>query len=220
MNVQSLAVRGTHRIEQLHRKCLILSRLLIWCGSAHNLLLVTRNFAVVGATERAMEVIESGVNKGKRKLTALPLLVVLFVISYSLLTRLVIDQDRMIDAQRSMLHSLLRDNVSLSKYHKHAAALPKKSAGQTDIQVEFEASAPAASAQVQSSQAKAENSPSNQVQLGQFPSAQVLGNQVQSKAGSQTSAKTDHKVRKSAKPAAPPAPLTDPSDMRRVTFSI
>jgi hypothetical protein len=174
-----------------------------------------------------MEVIESSTGKGKRKLTALPVLVVLFVISYSMLTRLVIDQDRMIDAQRGLIHSLLKDNISLSKYRKHAAALPKKFADQNDIKIQFEtpaarSSASAPSTHLQSSQVASGNSPSNQVQLDQFPSARVLQhptrpNQVQ---GPQASAKTDRKVRKSVKPAAPPAPLTDPLDKRRVNFSI
>jgi hypothetical protein len=178
-----------------------------------------------------MEVIGSGVAKRKRKLTALPLLVVLFVFSYCLLTRLVIDQDRMIDAQGSMIHSLLRDNISLSKYHKHATALPRNSRDRNDLQVEF----PAPAVTHSGTHAQSGKASSNQVELNQFPSAQVLNNQVphnqapsnqvlsnevQSKSGPQTNSKTNHKVRKPAQPATPPAPLTDPSDMRRATFSI
>ncbi|HKW18589.1 MAG TPA: hypothetical protein VJO35_13865 [Terriglobales bacterium] len=162
-----------------------------------------------------MEVLNSGVGKNKRKLTALPLLVALFVLSYSLLTRLVIDQDRTIDAQSSMIHSLLRDNIALSKFHKHVPALPKHLFDRNDLQVEFESPAAAAPQQ--------RKAPSNQVQLDQFPSAQVLQHQAPSnqvKAGSQANTKIAHRPRKAAKPVSPPAPLTDPSDMRRVIFSI
>lgn len=180
-----------------------------------------------------MQVIENGNGKRKRGMTVLPLLVVLFVISYSMLTRLVIDQDRTIDAQTNMIHSLLRDNISLSKFRKHAASLPSKhDEDRNGLRVEFEA--PATTAPSNGPQAQSAKS-SDRVELGQFPSAQVLGNQVShsqspsnqvlsnevpGNIGPQADTKTNRKVRRPAKPAAPPAPLTDPSDMRRVTFSI
>lgn len=163
--------------------------------------------------------------KSKRKLTALPLLVFLFVFSYCLLTRLVIDQDRTIDAQSSMIHSLLRDNIALTKYHKHAAALPKHSAEHNNLEIEFEAPAvtrhsPANSSETSSNKVELDQFPSAQVLHRQTPSNQVLSNEVQSKVGPQANSKASRKARKRAMPVAPPAPLTDPSDKRRVTFSI
>jgi len=44
----------------------------------------------------------------------LPLLVVLFLISYVLLTTLVVLQNRTIDAQRGLIHLLFKDNLHLS----------------------------------------------------------------------------------------------------------
>jgi len=166
----------------------------------------------------------------RRKLTALPLLIVLFVISYCLLTRLVIEQDKTIDSQRSLIHLLFKDNVSLAMKHKHAASLPKG-----DIALEFpdmHKAAPsgktsqAPSDQVQSEQVQSDQVQSDQVQLGQFPSFQVYPKQAQpgqapqSNATSQANTKADRKTRKAVKPPTPPVQLTDPTDMRRVTFSI
>jgi hypothetical protein len=178
-----------------------------------------------------MDLIRNAAEKSKRKLTALPLLIVLFVISYTLLTRLVIEQDKTIDSQRSLIHMLFADNISLSTVHKHAAKLPKNLGPQGNIQVEFEApgstgsfpSSQIRSNQVQS-QAQLTQVPSIQTPSTQVPSKQVQSNQVQSsKSGPQANSKTDHKgkTRRGEKlPARPPVELTDPSDMRRTSFSI
>jgi hypothetical protein len=44
----------------------------------------------------------------------LPLLVVLFVVSYSILTLLVVEQGRTIEAQRSLLREMLKDSTQLA----------------------------------------------------------------------------------------------------------
>jgi hypothetical protein len=44
----------------------------------------------------------------------LPVLTVLFVVSYGLLTMLVVEQGRTIDSQRSLIHMLFSDSVQLS----------------------------------------------------------------------------------------------------------
>src|ERR1700747_3607567 len=49
----------------------------------------------------------------KPRKTMLPLLVALFLISYVLLTTLVVLQDRTIDSQRSLIHLLFKDNLHL-----------------------------------------------------------------------------------------------------------
>ena len=141
--------------------------------------------------------------KRRRKLSALPLLIVLFVISYCLLTKLVIEQDKTIDSQRSLIHLLFRDNISLSTQHKHAAKLPKSPLGQGKIEVQFPDDAPSTSAQ---------ETPSKQVQSAQVPALNVQP---------QTKNKPDRKEGRTHKflPEKPPVQLTDPSDMRRVLFS-
>ncbi|HXY02670.1 MAG TPA: hypothetical protein VEI49_03790 [Terriglobales bacterium] len=50
----------------------------------------------------------------KRKHSMLPVLVVLFVISYSLMTMLIIEQGRTIDSQRALIQSLFNDSSELS----------------------------------------------------------------------------------------------------------
>ena len=47
--------------------------------------------------------------------SALPILVVLFVISYSLMTLLVFEQARTIESQRGLIHSLFQDSSQLSR---------------------------------------------------------------------------------------------------------
>jgi hypothetical protein len=50
----------------------------------------------------------------KTPLTLLPLLVVLFVISYAILTLLVVEQGRTIESQRTLLRDLLKDSTQLA----------------------------------------------------------------------------------------------------------
>jgi hypothetical protein len=156
-----------------------------------------------------MDAIANAATKRKRKLTALPLLIVLFVISYLLLTKLVIEQDRTIDSQRSMIHTLFKDNLYLSRLHRHAGALSKKPKSPVDSQLQ---------ARNPASQNPASESASNQESLSQIPLAQVPS----SKVGPQANAKNGRRSRKAEKaiPASPPPEPTDPSDQRRASFSI
>ena len=142
-----------------------------------------------------------------RFLTALPLLIVLFVISYLLLTKLVIEQDKTIDSQNSMIHMLFKDNTYLSRLHKHAGALKKpKSQDSSQLQTQNPASQNTASE-------SASNQESSQIPLAQVPSSKI---------GPQANAKSGRRTRKAEKaiPASPPPEPTDPSDQRRVSFSI
>lgn len=154
-----------------------------------------------------MDAIANAATKRKRKLTALPVLVVLFVISYLLLTKLVIEQDKTIDSQSSMIHMLFKDNTYLSRLHKHAGALKKPKSQDSQLQ-----------SQNPASQNPASESASNQESSSQIPLAQVPSNKV----GPQANAKTGRRTRKAEKaiPASPPPEPTDPSDQRRVSFSI
>ena len=52
--------------------------------------------------------------EAKKKSTMLPLLVVLFIISYAILTLLVVEQGRIIESQRSLLRELLKDSTELA----------------------------------------------------------------------------------------------------------
>jgi hypothetical protein len=54
----------------------------------------------------------------KRKHSMLPVLVVLFLISYSMMTILIVEQGRTIEAQRSLIHSLFSDSTELNRMKK------------------------------------------------------------------------------------------------------
>jgi hypothetical protein len=148
----------------------------------------------------------------KPKRTLLPILIVLFLISYCLLTKLVFEQDRTIDSQNSLIHELFRDNIHLSAVpDDRTGQLSQKPGAHSRARIEAPSSPvqPLPSIEV----------PFAQVPLTRVPSAQV---QVPSNARPQANAKADRKSRKAKKqlPRTPPAELTDPSDMRRVSFSI
>jgi hypothetical protein len=57
----------------------------------------------------------------KRKHSMLPVLVVLFVLSYGLMTMLIVEQGRTIESQRSLIHSLFSDSSELSHLKSQAA---------------------------------------------------------------------------------------------------
>ena len=57
---------------------------------------------------------------GKPKRTLLPVLIALFVVSYGLLTMLVVEQARTIDSQRSLIGLLFDDSVQLASLRSKA----------------------------------------------------------------------------------------------------
>jgi hypothetical protein len=145
----------------------------------------------------------------------LPLLVALFLISYVLLTTLVVLQNRTIDAQRGLIHLLFKDNLHLNaKVGLRGNQVTRTSQATTSATV----SSQHPTTQAQSNQVQSKQTPSNQVSATQTPSVQVPVIQ----ATPQASAKSGRSSRKAQKalPAFPPAEVTDPSDMRRVSISI
>ena len=49
-----------------------------------------------------------------KKRGLLPVLVILFLVSYGLMTMLIVEQGRTIESQRALIHDLFRDNTALS----------------------------------------------------------------------------------------------------------
>lgn len=146
----------------------------------------------------------------------LPLLAVLFLISYVLLTTLVVLQDRTIDSQRSLIHLLFKDNLHLVAtkigLRRNPSARPNQNTAQASVPM-----------QTSSTQTPSDQVPSKQVPAVQVPSTQVPSSQVPViQAKPESSAKAGQKSRKAQKslPSRPPVEMTDPSDMRRVSFSI
>jgi len=50
----------------------------------------------------------------KRPITLLPLLIILFIVSYGILTLLVFEQGRTIESQRSLIREMLKDSTQLA----------------------------------------------------------------------------------------------------------
>jgi hypothetical protein len=66
--------------------------------------------------------------------SALPILVVLFVISYSLMTLLVFEQARTIESQRGLIRSLFQDSSQLSRLKINAIQAQQRAAAQAQAE--------------------------------------------------------------------------------------
>lgn len=137
----------------------------------------------------------AAVAAAKPKHTLLPLLIVLFLISYGLMALLVVEQGRTIDNQRSLIQSLFSDSNQLS--HMKGSALQQHRA--------------AAQAQAEAKTNSAAHTPSAQAS-NQAPSTQVApGN----------TAKNGHaNGKRKALPEKPPQGTADNSDERRTVLKI
>jgi hypothetical protein len=130
-------------------------------------------------------------NKPGRSL--LPVLTVLFVVSYGLLTMLVVEQGRTIDSQRSLIHMLFSDSVQLSSMK--GRAIQKQ---QAEAQAKTQAQKKPAQGATPEPQAQA-------------PSA----HQPQAGAKSQSTSKVGRPF-----PQRPPKETVDQGDDRRTLISI
>ncbi|HEY6371943.1 MAG TPA: hypothetical protein VIX37_15305 [Candidatus Sulfotelmatobacter sp.] len=88
----------------------------------------------------------------------LPLLTVLFLISYGLMTMLIVEQGRTIESQRALIRELFRDSTELSAVKQKAA--------------QDSAQATSAKAQVPVTQNPSSQYPSTQIPQTQAPSTQ------------------------------------------------
>jgi len=132
----------------------------------------------------------------QKKCGWLPFLTVLFLISYGLMTMLIVEQGRTIESQRALIHELFGDSAQLS-------ALKMKASVER---------AQAAQAQSALTQAPAANRPSSQTQN---PSAQAPAKQAPS---SQAAHRTQSQA---AKPFQMPSrPASDLADTKRALITI
>jgi len=139
--------------------------------------------------------------KSPKKHSLLPVLTVLFVVSYGLMTMLIVEQGSVIQSQRNLIKTLLPDSNELW-------GLKGKAIGDK-----------------QAAMARAQNSgqsPSTQAQSpAATPSTQIPSTQTPSTQGKQQQ-HTANRAGKLAKPGfeAPPAPAADLADHRRALLSI
>jgi hypothetical protein len=137
---------------------------------------------------------------GKPKRTLLPVLIALFVVSYGLLTMLVVEQARTIDSQRSLIGLLFDDSVQLAGL-RSKAIYKQNSAARARAQAEAQSHAKGPGAQM---------SPQ--------------GSQVQS-APTEATPSADAKTHGSTKmrkrfPLKPPKGASDEGDERRMSLRI
>src|SRR5262249_47034496 len=102
----------------------------------------------------------------KKKYGMLPLLTILFLLSYGLMTMLIVIQGSTIETQRALIRDLFNDSVELSSYKGRALA-EKKMAAQHKAQTQ----APVAKSPA--TQSPSVQTPSTQTQQNQTPSSQV-----------------------------------------------
>ena len=133
----------------------------------------------------------------KKKTTLLPLLTVVFLISYGLMTLLIIEQNTAIQAQRSLIHVLLGDSRELLAMKGKVLtnrSIPAPTPAQKSLtQIPLHA-----------------QTPSTHVPSTKTPSTQVPQHHSQSRTGK--SAKPDTQV--------PPMPASDLGDQRRVVITL
>jgi len=159
-----------------------------------------------------MNLTVSAVAARKPRRNKLPLLVILFVTSYGLLTTLVVRQGRTINSQRSLIHLLFKDSIHLRAMKDRMRRSPAGPASQnTEAQ-----GVTHAQAQTPLSQVPLPQIPSSQIPFVATPSTQARSNPIDPKAN----AKAGRKSRKAEPRLIRPPEITDPSDMRRVSFSI
>lgn len=150
----------------------------------------------------------------KKKSSLLPLLVAVFILSYGLMTMLIVEQGAAIQSQSNLIKVLLPDSRELwALKGKAIGNAPATSAtapdrGQTP-------SAQAAPSQAPSRQAPASQSPTIQAPTNQAPSNQAPSNQAPQH-------RSENRAGKVSKPQveAPPTPASDLLDQRRALNSI
>jgi hypothetical protein len=144
--------------------------------------------------------------KPGRKHLMLPVVVFLFLVSYGLLTMLVVFEDRTIGAQADLIHLLFKESRRLTAIVWNQPSAAKQQQAKDNQRTQ---APPAAVPGIQV--------PSTQVQqdhkASEIPSSQEKG-QASAKPG-----KNRHKTGKRS-PFRPPDEMTDPSDMRRTLVSI
>jgi hypothetical protein len=152
----------------------------------------------------------------KKKRTLLPLLTLVFMASYGLMTLLIVEQGSTIQSQRNLIQVLLTDSRQLWALKgralsdkltadKLAQSQAKKSFTQTPL-----SHAQTPSTQTQSTQSQSTKTPSTQIPSTQIPSTQVPRHHSPGRAG------------KGAKPytQVPPMPASDLGDQRRELITL
>lgn len=143
----------------------------------------------------------------RKKFSFLPLLTVLFCLSYGLMTMLIVEQGSTIESQRALIRELFRDSTELSAVKMKAQLAARALAG----------TQPAPSPKTQA--------PVTQNQPSQVPSTQIPSTQAPTQQTPSSQAVPQHQMQKQTqkqKPQfqTPSRPAADMSDDRRALITI
>jgi len=156
-----------------------------------------------------------------KKHNLLPVLVVLFLISYGLMTLLIVEQGRTIESQRALIHELFHDSQELAAMK--GRTLPE---GVAEVNRSAQTQAPSnqvASNQVASNQVQTPSTqaPSTQVPSTHAPSTQIQSNKIPSTQAAPRS-RVQNRGAKLPEPEfqMPSRPASDLADDRRALKTI
>jgi hypothetical protein len=144
----------------------------------------------------------------KKKRSLLPLLTVVFLLSYGLMTMLIVEQGSVIQSQRNLIKILMRDSTELWGM-KGKAVVDQQTA-------RMQAQSPA---QVPSAQTPSTQTPSAQTPSTKAPSTQIPSTQTPSTQATPQHRSPSRAVRKPQTPL-PPIPASDLGDQRRALRTI
>jgi len=164
-----------------------------------------------GTVAVSTEIQETPAATPKKKHGWLPLLTILFMISYGLMTMLIVEQGQTIESQRALIRELFRDSTELSAVKMKAVLAGRAHAAQ--------------SAQDPSSQMPSVQTPSTQAPLTQAPSTQAQTHQTPSSSQAPSSqAIPQQRAQLRTKPKSefqmPSKPASDLQDNRRALITI
>ena len=122
-------------------------------------------------TTDVVETPVSPAETAKKKHGWLPVLVVLFLISYALMTMLIVEQGRTIESQRVLIHDLFRDSQELSAVRQKALEEKSQSAqAQSAVEDPSSQNAMTPLAQAPSNYASSNQAPSSRIPSSAAPS--------------------------------------------------
>jgi hypothetical protein len=157
----------------------------------------------------------------KKKRSLMPLLTVVFLASYGLMTMLIVEQGTTIQAQRNLIQVLLGDSKELwamkgKALVDEAARARMQSQAQGSSTQAPSIQAPSTQTPLTQGQSPSVQTPSTQIPSTQTPSTQIPSTQAVPQRHSQS------RAGKTAKPKTqvPPMPASDLSDQRRVLITL
>lgn len=197
--------------------------------------LLTTLFGNAAVTATATTTVIPAVPVQRKKHNMLPVLVVLFLISYGLMTMLIIEQGRTIESQRALIHELYHDSAELAAVksrtlqesavvdtqHALTAQAPSRRNPSNQIQTTPSTQTPSTQAQVPNTPTPSAQIPSTQTSSTQTPTAQMRSSKTPS---TQVAPRGRVKNRGAKMPEpqfqAPSRPSADLADERRALRTI